>query len=269
MARPRANWKGVLKIGELVVGVALYTAASTSERVAFHTLNRKTGHRVHRQFVDSETGKPVEREDQVKGYETPQGEVVMLEPEEIAEAVPESDKTLSIEGFVPLEAIDTVYFDRPYYLAPSDDASAEAFGLLCDGMRGAKVAALAQTVLFRRLRSVLIRPQDKGMIATTLNFDYEVRSEEEAFADIPRLKLDKEMLDLAGHIIGTKSGRFDPSGFDDRYEAALAELVKAKIEGRRIKPRPHRREAKVVSLLEALRESAKVGRESKPARKRA
>ena len=269
MAKPRANWKGVLKVGELAAGVALYTAASTSERVAFHTLNRKTGNRVHRQFVDSETGKPVERDDQVKGYETPQGETVMLEPEEIAEAMPESDKTLTVEGFVALDAIDSVYFDRPYYLAPSEDASAEAFDLLREGMRGAKVAALAQAVLFRRLRSVLIRPDDEGMIATTLNFDYEVRSEEEAFADIPKHKLDKELLDLAGHIIKTKSGRFDPAAFDDRYEAALADLVKAKLEGRKLKPQPKKREGKVVSLLEALRESAKGGGAAKPARKRA
>ena len=269
MAKPRANWKGFLKVGELTTGVALYTAASTSERVAFHTLNRKTGHRVHRQFVDSQTGKPVEREDQVKGYETEQGDYVVLEPEEIAEAVPEGDKTLAVEGFVPFDAIDTVYFDRPYYLAPSDEVSAEAFDLLRDGMRERKVAALARTVLFRRLRTVLIRPQDEGMIATTLNFDYEVRSEAEAFADIPKPKLEKEMLDLAGHIIKTKRGRFDPADFDDRYEAALAELVKAKIEGRKIKPRPQKREGKVVSLLDALRESARGGGEAKPARKRA
>jgi DNA end-binding protein Ku len=136
-------------------------------------------------------------------------------------------------------------------------------------MEEAKVAALARTVLFRRLRSVLIRPEDDGMIATTLNFDYEVRSEDAAFADIPKLKLDKEMLELASHIIKTKSGRFDPAGFDDRYESALAELVKAKIEGRKIKPPPKKRAGKVVSLLEALRESAKGGADAKPARKRA
>jgi DNA end-binding protein Ku len=108
MVKPRANWKGVIKVGELAAGVALYTAASTSERVAFHTLNRETGNRVRREFVDSETGKPVEREDQVKGYETPRGDVIMLEPDEIAAAVPESDKTLTVEGFVALDAIDTV-----------------------------------------------------------------------------------------------------------------------------------------------------------------
>jgi DNA end-binding protein Ku len=170
-----------------------------------------------------------------------------------------------VEAFIGCSAIDTIYFDRPYYLAPSDKASTEAFELLRDGMKQAKVAALARTVLFRRLRTVLIRPEGEGMVATTLNFDYEVRSEADAFAEIPKQKLEKELLDLASHIIKTKKGHFDPTGFDDRYEAALAELVKAKLEGRKIKPRPRKREAKPTSLLEALRESAS----RKPEAKRA
>src|ERR1700678_1503180 len=97
---PRANWKGFLKLGELSCPVALYTAASQSDRIAFHTINRATGHRVHRQFVDRETGKPVERDDQVKGYQNGSGDYVVLHPEEVAAAVPNSDKTLSVDVFV-------------------------------------------------------------------------------------------------------------------------------------------------------------------------
>ena len=175
MVAPRANWKGFIKFGEVACPVALYTAASSSERIAFNTLNRATGNRVRREFVDSETGDPVERDDQVKGYEIENGDYVVLEPDEVAAAVPESDKTLKIEAFVPCNEIDDVYFDKPYYLAP-DKMGADAFMLLRDGMRKAKVAALARTVLFRRLRTVLIRPHGNGLIATTLNFDYEVRS---------------------------------------------------------------------------------------------
>ena len=263
MAKPRAIWKGALKLGELVAGVSLHTAATASERIAFHMLNRKTGHRLHREFIDSETGKPVERDDQVKGYETERGDTVILEPEDIAAAIPDSDKTLLIDAFIACNAIDTLFFDRPYYLAPADQASAEAYDLVREGMKTKKVAALARTVLFRRMRTVLIRPHGKGIIATTLNFDYEVRDEAEAFSEIPKIKIDKEMLDLAGHIIGTKMGRFDPKTFDDRYEAALADLVKAKIEGKPIKARPKPKETKPSSLLDALRESAKPGK--KPA----
>ena len=115
----RANWKGVLKIGEVSCPIALYTAASTAERITFHILNRKTGHRVHREFVDAETGERVEAKQQVKGYEIGTGDYIAFDPEEIAKAVPEADKTLDVKAFVPCDQVDDAYFDRPYYLAPS------------------------------------------------------------------------------------------------------------------------------------------------------
>jgi len=253
---PRANWKGFLKLAELTCPVALYTAASTSERIAFHTINRETGHRVQRQFVDEETGKPVPSEDQVKGYEVAQGQYVMLTPEEIAAAVPESDKTLAIDAFIPVDQIDDVYFDRPYYLAPSGPGAEEAFALLREGMRKQNVAALARAVLFRRVRTLLIQPQAQGLIATTLHFDYEIRSAAEAFADIPEIEIQGEMLKLARHILETKRGSFDPRAFDDRYEAAVAELVRAKREGRPIAQPKVAEPSNVISLMDALRESA-------------
>ncbi|MBW9089855.1 Ku protein [Rhizobium wenxiniae] len=258
MVAPRANWKGFIKYGEVACPVALYTAASSSERIAFNTLNRKTGNRVKREFVDSETGDPVERDEQVKGYEVENGQYIILEPEEVAAAVPDSDKTLKIDAFIPCHEIDDVYFDKPYYLAP-DKMGTDAFLLLRDGMKKAKVAAIARTVLFRRVRTVLIRPHGKGLIATTLNFDYEVRSSQEAFEELPDLKIEGEMLELAEHIIGTKTGRFDASTFDDRYEAAVAELVKAKIEGRALPKKKAPPASKPSDLLQALRESAGIG----------
>ena len=264
---PRANWKGFLQVAKLTCPVALYTAASTSDRIAFHTLNRATGHRVRRQFVDQETGHPVEADQQVKGYEVAPDDYVVLEPDEIAAAVPESDKTLAIQSFVRCEAVDTVYLDRPYYLRPSSPAAEEAFALLREGLRAKKVAALARAVLFRRVQTLLVRPHDEGLIASTLNFDYEVWPAAEAFHDIPARRIEGEMLDLAKHIIATKRGTFDPAEFEDRYEAALAELVRAKLEGRPIKIRKPPTPAKVVDLMEALRQSA--GRvAAKPASRR-
>lgn len=258
MVAPRANWTGFIKFGEVACPVALYTAASSSERIAFNTLNRKTGNRVKREFVDSETGDPVERDDQVKGYEIENGQYIILEPDEVAAAVPDSDKTLKIDAFIPCNEIDDVYFDKPYYLAP-DKMGTDAFVLLRDGIKKAKVAAIARTVLFRRMRTVLIRPHGKGLIATTLNFDYEVRSSTEAFEELPDLKIEGEMLELAEHIIGTKKGSFDASTFDDRYEVAVAELVKAKIEGRSLPKKKAPTVSKQSDLLQALRESAGLG----------
>lgn len=263
---PRAVWKGVLKIAEVTCPVSLYTAASTSERISFHTINRKTGNRVHRQFIDEVSGKPVETEDQVKGYDKGNGDYVILEPEEIAAAIPESDKTLTVETFLPCDEIDDIFFDKPYYVSPSSPVASEAFALIREGMKGQKSAALARTVIFRRMRSILIRPHGEGLIATTLNFDYEVRSAQDAFSDVPKIKIDDEMLELAEHIIKTKAGEFDPKDFDDRYETALAELVQAKIDGRKIKPQKQPEPTKVVSLLDALRESAKGKSGKKPAK---
>ena len=255
MAVPRASWKGFIKFGEVSCAVALYTAVSSSERISFNTLNRSTGNRVRREFVDSETGNVVEREDQVKGYEIENGGYIVLEPDEVASAVPDSDKTLRIEAFIPCHEIDDVYFDKPYFLAP-DKMGADAFKLLRDGMKSSKVAAIARTVLFRRLRTVLIRPHGKGLIGTTLNFDYEVRSSEKAFENMPDLKIEGEMLSLAKHIIGTKKGAFDASAVDDRYEAAVAELVKAKLEGKSLPKKKTPPVSKASDLLQALRESA-------------
>ncbi|MGR9289921.1 non-homologous end joining protein Ku [Rhizobium leguminosarum] len=251
----RAQWKGFLKFGEVSCGVALYTAASTSERITFNTINKATGNRVNRIFVDSETEDPVPKEAQTKGFEIENCQYIIIDPEEVSAAIPGSNKTLEIEAFIPCSDVDDVYFDKPYYLTP-DKMGGDAFAALRDAMKKSMVAAIARTVLFRRMRTVLIRPHGKGLIASTLNYDYEVRSSEKAFEEMPKLKIQGEMLDLAKHIISTKKGEFDPATFDDRYEAALADLVKAKIEGKSL-PKPKKVQvSKPNDLLAALRESA-------------
>jgi DNA end-binding protein Ku len=256
MAAHRAQWKGHLKIGELSCAVGLYTAASTSERISFHMINGSTGNRLKREFIDSETEEVVERDQQVKGFETGNGDYIMIDPDEVAAVVPDSDKMLEAEAFIPCGKIDDVYFDKPYYMVPVDDADHDAFTSIRDALDKTGATAIARTVLFRRMRTVLIRAHGKGIIATTLNFDYEVRSSKEAFKDVAKIKVEAEMLDLAKHIISTKKGDFDPAQFDDRYEDALAALVKAKAEGKTLpKPKPIK-VSKPNDLLKALRESA-------------
>lgn len=267
MAGHRAQWKGFVKFGEVTCGVALYTAASTSDRITFNTINKATGNRVNRVFVDSDTEEPVPKEAQTKGFEIENGQYVIINPDEIAAAIPESDKTLEVEAFIPCSDVDDVYFDKPYYLTP-DKMGSDAFAALRDGMRKSKVAAIARTVLFRRMRTVLIRPHGKGLIATTLNYDYEVRSSKKAFEDVPKIKIEGEMLDLAKHIISTKKGEFDPAAFDDHYEAALGELVKAKIEGKALPKRKKVDVSKPNDLLAALRESAGMSKKSNDKPKR-
>lgn len=256
----RALWKGDLRLGELTCAIALYAAASTSSRIAFHIVNRKSGNRVRREYLDEETGKPVERDDQVKGYETSRDHYVVIEPDEIAAAVPDSDKTLTMEHFIDCDEVDTTYFDKPYFVRPADEDSEEAFAVIREGLRTGKVAALARAVLFRRVRTVLLRPRGCGMMANTLHFNYEVVPAAKAFDAIPDVNIEREMLSLARHIIASKSGKFDPSEFDDRYDAALAELVRAKAEGRELPKPPKRQKGEVIDLMEALRESARAAK---------
>lgn len=267
MAAQRAQWKGHLKIGELSCAVGLYTAASTAERINFHMINESTGNRLKREFIDSETEELVEREQQVKGFETGNGDYIMIDPGEVAAVVPDSDKILEAEAFISCEEIDDVYFDKPYYLVPVDEADQDTFTSIRDALSKTSATAIARTVLFRRMRTVLIRAHGSGIIATTLNFDYEVRPSAEAFKDVATIQVEAEMLDLAKHIINTKKGDFDPAKFDDRYEDALAALVKAKAEGKPL-PKPIK-VSKPNNLLKALRESAGMDKPSASKRKAA
>uniref|UniRef100_UPI00094ADAF6 non-homologous end joining protein Ku n=1 Tax=Pararhizobium arenae TaxID=1856850 RepID=UPI00094ADAF6 len=188
---------------------------------------------------------------------------LMIDPEEVAAVVPDADKMLDIEAFIPCGKIDDIYFDKPYYLVPSDEESEDAFAAIRDALKNSNTIAVAQTVLFRRIRTVLIRAHGRGLIATTLNHDYEVRSSKEAFEDVPKVKVEAEMLDLAKHIIGTKKGDFDPATFEDRYENALEKLVEAKAKGKSLpKPKPIK-VSEPSDLLAALRESVGAGGDDK------
>ena len=254
---PRALWKGELKGTGIRCGIAIYSALSSAEKVSFHIVNRKTGNRVERRFVDGETEKPVERDDQVRGYELDDGRHVLIEPEVLNALVPHSDKTVAIKHFLPCEAVDKLYFDKPYYLGPSEDADEETFRAFAETLQRTSTVAFAEAVLFRRNRALIIRAHENILLAATLNYDYEVRSARTAFRGLSEPDYDAELLDLAGHLIKTKMSRFDPSQYHDRYNAALMDLVRAKMEGRELPKAAPEPERKVIDLREALRLSAK------------
>ncbi|HBT70350.1 MAG TPA: Ku protein [Agrobacterium sp.] len=261
----RASWKGHLKFADFSCEIGLYAALTSSEKISFNIVNRKTGHRVERQYVDSDTGDAVEREDQVKGYELDNGDHIVIEGDEIAKLMPENDKVIRIRHFLGRSEIDKLYFDKSYYLAPTQEDGEEALTLLAKAMDDENVVALGEAVLFRRNRIVLIRPSGKALVATTLNFSYEVRSQTTVFKSIPDIEFDDEMLELAGHIIKTRAGTFNPADYSDRYNDALAELVKAKIEGREIAKQAPRRQDNIIDLKEALRRSAGAAGDKKAA----
>jgi DNA end-binding protein Ku len=253
---PRPSWKGYLALSLVSCPVALYPAASTSERVSLHMLNAETGNRLKQQYVDSETGDVVERDDRVKGYEVTKGDYVILTDDELADVKIESSHTIEIERFVPKTEIDPLYFDNNYFLTPDDKVGEEAFAVIREAMRRRAMVGIARVVLFGRERMLMLEPRDKGMVGTTLRYAYEVRGAGAYFDEIPKVELSKELLDLASHIIDTKTGAFEPETFKDRYQDAVVELIKAKQAGRPAPANaPADRPSNVVNLMDALRRS--------------
>jgi DNA end-binding protein Ku len=258
---PRANWKGYLKLSLVSCAVALYPASTGSTRIAFHTLNRETGHRLRRQMIDEVTGETVPADEQVRGYEVSKGDYVVVEDEEIDAVALESTHTIAIERFVDRTEIDTLYIDAPYYIAPDDRVAQEAFAVIREAMRSRNVVGLARVVMYRRERIVMLEPRGKGLFACLLRYPYEVRQDEPYFEEIPDVDLAPDMISLASHIIDTMQGHFEPASFEDRYEDAVAALVQAKQSGRALpQPAAPRQSGNVVSLMDALRRSIEAER---------
>jgi DNA end-binding protein Ku len=263
---PRAYWKGYLKLSLVSCPIALYPAASSAERVSFNRINKKTGNRLKQQLVDSETGDLVERDDIVRGYEVGKGQYLQVEDEEIEKIKIESTHTIDIKSFVPRAEIDNRYLDSPYYLAPTDQVGQEAFAVIRDTIRAKGMVALGRIVLTRRERVVMLEAFDKGLLATSLRYPYEVRDQQGYFEDVPELKLPGEMKDLAAHIVDSMATHFDPSTFEDHYETALVELLRAKQAGRPIEAKKDEAAPqRVINLMDALRASIGAETKKKPA----
>lgn len=253
---PRPVWKGYLKLSLVSCAVELSNATSNAEKISFRTINRATGNPVRRHYVDAVTGDPVEAEDEAKGFEIGDDEFVLIDDAEIEALQIESSHTLAIDSFVEKGSIEQIYLDTPYYVTPADTVSVEAFAVIRDAMAAKGMAGIARIVLYRRERPVVIEPLENGLLMTTLRYAATVRRPEEVMAGIGEVAVDDEMIDLAEHIIDKKTASFDPEGFEDRYEAALAELVRARAEGRTpAKPKPQKRPSNVVDLFDALRRS--------------
>jgi DNA end-binding protein Ku len=254
---PRPNWKGFLKLSLVSCSVALYTATSTSERISFNIINKKTGNRVRYEVVDAETGDEVPKDERVKGYKLDGNDYLLLEDEELENVALESTHTIEIEEFVPISDIDRIYLDESYYIVPQDDVAQEAFAVIREAMRKEELAGIARVVLHRREHILLLRPRGKGLLATTLRYKNEVRDQDNYFDEIPNVKVAPDMLKLATHILETKKGKFDPDKFEDRYEDALKALIKAKREGKEPPTVAEPKPSNVINLMDALRRSAR------------
>jgi DNA end-binding protein Ku len=235
---PRAYWKGYLRLSLVSCPIAIFPATSEREKVSFNQINKETGHRIRYRKVDVETGDEVPSDDQ-----------------ELEAVALDSTRTIDIDEFVPKDEIDELYNIRPYYIAPDGNVGQDAFVVIRDAIEQMKMVAIGRVVLTSREHIIAIAPRGKGLMGTLLRYPYEVRDSGEYFDDIPGVKLTKDMMDLARHIVETKRGHFKPQEFEDHYEHALKDLIEKKAKGLKIEAPKQEPTGKVINLMDALRRS--------------
>jgi len=245
-----------LKLSLVSCPIELFPATSQAEKTHFHQINTRTGHRLRQKMIDEETGREVDKEHKGRGYELSKGRYVAVDEDELKAVEIESTRTVEIDGFVPRDEIDKRYIEKPYYIIPSGKEGAEAFAVIRDAMKDRDRVALARIVIAHRERVITLEPLGKGILGTTLRYDYEVRDEKDYFADVRSPHVAKDMVKLAEHILQSKAMRFDPRKFKDRYENALKALVRKKARGGVIEAaEPEEHDSNVIDLMDALQKS--------------
>src|SRR5690242_3048340 len=265
---PRANCKGFLRLSLVTCPVALYPATSDTEKVSFNQINRKTGHRIKYSKVDADTGEEVASEDITKGYKIDTDTYIEVSKDELEDIALESTHTIEIDEFVPKTEIDNRYLIRPYYLVPDGKVGHDAFAVIRETIRTMNKVAIGRVVLTNREHIIALEPLGKGLMGTLLRYPYEVRSEKEYFEDIQDVKVTKDMLDLAKHIVEQKSGDFEPKAFEDHYESALIDLINKKRSGVKIAPKAAPKTGgNVINLMDALKRSLANEKQAAPVAK--
>ena len=252
---PRANWKGFLRLSLVTCPIALFPATSESEKISFNQINRKTGHRIKYQKIDAETGDEVPSEDIIKGYKVDTDSYLEITKDELENIALESTRTIDIDEFVPRSEIDDLYLVRPYYIVPDGKVGHDAFAVIRETIRSLDTVAIARVVLTNREHVIALEARDKGLVGMLLRYPYEVRDAAEYFDEIQDVKITKDMMDLAKHIVEQKAGHFQPAKFEDHYEAALQELLTKKKNGQPLAVAKKEAPSNVVNLMDALRAS--------------
>jgi DNA end-binding protein Ku len=261
---PRANWKGFLRLSLVTCPIALFPATSESEKISFNQINKKTGNRIRYLKVDAESGEEVPNEDIIKGYQVDKDRYLEVTKDELENIALESTRTIEIDEFVPRKEIDDLYLVRPYYIVPDGKVGHDAYAVIRETIRSLDKVALARVVLTSREHVIALEARDKGLMGMLLRYPYEVRDEAEYFDDIEDVKITRDMLDLAKHIVEQKSGHFEPEKFEDHYEKALQELLQKKQRGLPIAAAKKATPTNVVNLMDALRASIGSSKPSKP-----
>ena len=258
---PRSFWKGYLKLSLVTCPVSMMPATSESQKVRFHTLNAKTGNRVVSQYVDAETDKPVDTDDEVKGYQQGEDDYVLLEDDELDSVALESTRTIDIDSFVPRDSIEWIWYDKPHYLTPNGEVGEEAFSVIREAMAATGTVGISRLVLYRRERAVMLEPRDKGIVLWTLRYGDEVRPETEYFSDIEESKPDSKLMTLIKTLIDERTTAWDPAMVNDPVQDRLLDLIASKKKGRKpaakakSKPEADETPSNVINIMDALRKS--------------
>lgn len=256
---PRPFWKGYLKLSLVTCPVAMTPATTENDKVRFHTLNRKTGNRVVSRYVDAVTGRPVEEEDEVKGYARGENDYVLLEDDELEGVGLESTRTIDIELFAPAAAVGWIWYDTPHYLTPDDVVGAEAFSVIRDAMEATGTIGVSRLVLYRRERAVLLEPRDNGIVLWTLRYRDEVRDPQDYFGKIAGGKIDAKLITLVAALIDERRRPWSSDLVRDPVQARLLDIIASKKKGAgrpaRTKAAPTSTSSNVISIVDALRKS--------------
>jgi DNA end-binding protein Ku len=253
----RPYWSGRLRLALVSIPVDVVPATKSAARISFNQIHAPSGKRIRYEKVVPGLG-AVEAEDIVKGYEVEKGKYVLLTDEEIGDVKLEAKKSVDLVRFVDEDAIDPIYFNRPFFILPEEDDedAAEAYIVLRDALAKAKKVALGQIVVRGEGSIVAIRPHGKGLTMETLRYADEVKKPETVFNEIPAKKVDADLVDLAEELIAKRAGKFEPERFKDTYTLALRELIAAKLEKRPPKEIEEAPPASnVINLMDALRRS--------------
>lgn len=275
MARP--YWSGNVQISLVSFGVSLYVATESKSQISFHQISRRTGERIrHQKVLESaaetrEATTAVENDEIVKGYEYRKGQYVVIEPSELENLKVPSKHTVAISQFIDIAELTPEFIEKPYFVTPENDMSAEAFNVVRQALVDTGKAAIGKVAFSGRehiFALVPAGPDSPGLMGYTLRYQYELRNKADYFRDIKQPAIPEDSLQLAEMLIKRMSAKFDISKFDDSYETAVKALVEAKVNNLPIPidEGPKQRPTNVVSLMDALRKS--IGSEAKaPAKK--
>lgn len=268
----RPYWKGFLKLSLVTCPVTLTPATTEGEKVKFHTLNRKTNDRIYTRYVDAVSGKTVEKDDQVKGYEKGEDDYVILEEDDLDAVQLESTKTIDIDEFAPEDSIEWTYFDSPYFVVPDAEISEEAFIVIRQAMTNKKVVGIARLVIGGRERAVMLQPWEEGIVLWTLRFGDEVRDEDEYWKEVDDKQVDKKMLTMVERLIQDRTTKWSETMVEDPVQDRLKDIIKAKKTHKSKTPKAadnddgDAKPSNVIDLMDALKKSLE-GKPETPAKK--